>query len=525
MKEEFFSKFKDYNNELEKILEKKDFSKDSKNLLLSMFYKLEISYQDYSTVKRKVKSKQQYLEDILENIKKCNKIEIIKPGTLEFEELKKDNKQYTVDLKLKKIKVIDNELSLLASILELNDFKIYLDEQYNLIRNAFPYLLNFANDINNTEVLRDFNAFSWNTQINDINEINVNLIYENLRIALSLDIIEKLENTNEIIDVVKIIKDNLQEQYNEKTCSDFLNLIFKLSIMIYIRKSEIEKKRLLDEKKILYEELKQIKDKKSYINNIINSKKEASKKVKEIDLILNNKKLLLEEYEKRNKELSNYHKIFSISHLTEKLQKERNRLISKINEYNKKLEPLQYVKDKEYIQAEYNLLKEIDFNKDSDNTKLFYEFLEKLQIIFIKEILAKKIEDSDTKEELINLVYQIRYYCFIPYTENLKISDVEKIRKELNIIFALIIKKLYQLNFINTVSTNERCDIEIVKNIFNLKMISLQELYIELIQDKENEYYTINLYDEKETIEKSLNINLDFNKKDKIKLRRKVKLF
>ena len=54
MKEDIFSKFKDYNNELEKILENKDFSKDSKNLLLSMFYKLETSYSDYEIAKRKV---------------------------------------------------------------------------------------------------------------------------------------------------------------------------------------------------------------------------------------------------------------------------------------------------------------------------------------------------------------------------------------------------------------------------------------------------------------------------------------
>jgi len=60
MKEDFFSKFKDYNKELEKILEKKDFSKDVKNLLLSMFYKLEISYNDYFFVKRNCKSKQEY---------------------------------------------------------------------------------------------------------------------------------------------------------------------------------------------------------------------------------------------------------------------------------------------------------------------------------------------------------------------------------------------------------------------------------------------------------------------------------
>ena len=33
MKEDIFSKFKDYNNELEKILENKDFSKDSRNII------------------------------------------------------------------------------------------------------------------------------------------------------------------------------------------------------------------------------------------------------------------------------------------------------------------------------------------------------------------------------------------------------------------------------------------------------------------------------------------------------------
>ena len=63
MKEEIFSKFKDYNKELEKILEKKDFSKDTKNLLLSMFYKLDISYNDYSKVKRNTKTKAEYLEN------------------------------------------------------------------------------------------------------------------------------------------------------------------------------------------------------------------------------------------------------------------------------------------------------------------------------------------------------------------------------------------------------------------------------------------------------------------------------
>lgn len=290
-----------------------------------MFYKLESSYNDYEIVKRKVKTKQEYLENILNNIKQCNKIELIKPNTKEFFSFKEKNILYDVDLKLKRIKVIDNELYLLSAILELNDFKIYLGEEYNLIRNSFPYLLNTANDIANTEVLRDFNAFSWNTNTNEISNIDINLIYENIRIALSIDIIKILENTNEIVDLIEVIKENLESEYDKKTSEEFLKLLKKISIVIYTRKSPIEKKRLLEEKELIEEELSQIKDKKAYISNIIDEKLKLTHKVKDIDLILKDKDLLIKEYEERNKKLSTYNKIFSVSHLAEKLQKKEKK--------------------------------------------------------------------------------------------------------------------------------------------------------------------------------------------------------
>ena len=52
---------KDYNNELETVLEKKAFSIDAKNLLLSMLYKIEVGYKDYKTVKRDVTSKEGFI--------------------------------------------------------------------------------------------------------------------------------------------------------------------------------------------------------------------------------------------------------------------------------------------------------------------------------------------------------------------------------------------------------------------------------------------------------------------------------
>lgn len=522
MKEDIFSKFKDYNNELEKILENKDFSKDSKNLLLSMFYKLETSYSDYETVKRNVKTKQEYLENILENIKYCNSIVLIKPNTEEFEEFKNENKIFDVDLKLRKIRVIDNELDLLSSILELNNFKIYLDERYNLIRNSFPYILNTGNDMDNTEVLRDFNAFSWNINAKEIENIYVKLIYENLKFALSQNLIKKIEESSADFDLIKFIREDLEENNDKKTVDDFLNIIFKLSIIIYIEQSKIERKRLSEEYEVIEEDLETIKNKKEYINKIIDRKIELNKKIKSLDLILNNDELLVKEFNERNdNEL--YNKIFNIKNFEEKLKRDRDRTLQKIEESNKKLDPKQYIEDKNRIQDDYKLLKDINFEENADNKKILFKELKNLQKIFIEKIIPKKIEKLDTKEELINLLYQIRYYNFIPYDKEKAVYEEIELRKLSENVAEILLNKFYNLKIINTISTNKVNDINIIKQILFTKIINLEEIYIEII--KEEKSYKIYIYDDKDTLEVIQEIELEFNKKDRIKLKKQIKLF
>lgn len=522
MKEDIFSKFKDYNNELEKILENKDFSKDSKNLLLSMFYKLETSYSDYETVKRNVKTKQEYLENILENIKYCNSIVLIKPNTEEFEEFKNENKIFDVDLKLRKIRVIDNELDLLSSILELNNFKIYLDERYNLIRNSFPYILNTGNDMDNTEVLRDFNAFSWNINAEEIENIYVKLIYENLKFALSQNLIKKIEESSADFDLIKFIREDLEENNDKKTVDDFLNIIFKLSIIIYIEQSKIERKRLSEEYEVIEEDLETIKNKKEYINKIIDRKIELNKKIKSLDLILNNDELLVKEFNERNdNEL--YNKIFNIKNFEEKLKRDRDRTLQKIEESNKKLDPKQYIEDKNRIQDDYKLLKDINFEENADNKKILFKELKNLQKIFIEKIIPKKIEKLDTKEELINLLYQIRYYNFIPYDKEKAVYEEIELRKIIENVAEILLNKFYNLKIINTISTNKVNDINIIKQILFTKIINLEEIYIEII--KEEKTYKIYIYDDKDTLEVIQEIELEFNKKDRIKLKKQIKLF
>ena len=71
-KEKIFSKlkYKDYNNMLEQVLEKKDFSSTGKNLILSVLYKMERKYNDYKTVKREITDKEKILVNFINIVKK-----------------------------------------------------------------------------------------------------------------------------------------------------------------------------------------------------------------------------------------------------------------------------------------------------------------------------------------------------------------------------------------------------------------------------------------------------------------------
>ena len=96
-KNKIFSKFnlKNYNDELEEILETKVFSFDVKNLLLSMLYKIENAYKDYKSVKYEVLSINDIIEYIIKTISdKCFDIEFI---------LQEEDKKVVIDQKKGKI--------------------------------------------------------------------------------------------------------------------------------------------------------------------------------------------------------------------------------------------------------------------------------------------------------------------------------------------------------------------------------------------------------------------------------------
>ena len=80
MKKKLFSKFKDYNYILDKILEEKNFSEDATNLLLNMIYKIEVSYKDYAQIKGVFEKQNDFIDSVIKIVSdNCNQLLLVDP--------------------------------------------------------------------------------------------------------------------------------------------------------------------------------------------------------------------------------------------------------------------------------------------------------------------------------------------------------------------------------------------------------------------------------------------------------------
>ena len=170
------------------------------------------------------------------------------------------------------------------------------------------------------------------------------------------------------------------------------------------------------------------------------------------------------------------------------------------------------------------MLKDIEFEGNEDNSKILQKEMKKLQKIILDKMLPEIINKINTKEELIDYIYQIRYYNYIPYTKGKVLYEEKSLKPSIENLLNLLLTKLYKLKIINTLSNNEKNDIEIVKNIFYIRTINLEEIYLEL-KKKDTNLYELYILDGKDTLEVTKELNLEFNKKDRIKLKKQIKLF
>lgn len=511
-----FSKLniKDYNNELEKILDNKLFSLDVKNILLSMLYKIENAYKDYLVVKCEVMPKKDFIEYVLKIIKeKCFEIEFIKIDNDTAKEV--DNFNIEVDKAKGKIKCYPTEKSLLSAIWYMGEEKIEFEPIYDYTKDAIQEMLYLGNNINSVEIIRDFNGFSWDVVRKEIENIPYNIIYQSLVLLYGKEV-NNINISREVQDEEnkEKIEKEIFERKNAKA-DKFQNSMYEACMSVYLsrNKNEIKKiENVITEKQEL---LKLFQNKKEFVQKATEDKKRYNEQIEKIDKLVNNTTLLREEYIRRNEKLPNKQKIFSISHLAERLDKEREELLEKRKQCNKMIEPKEFVKEKEKIEKEIEFLNSFIDIENLENIKL-EESVIRYCNEFLKKI-GKKVQEIEEKSEILNWIYKIRYFCLIPFVGGKCLVDVKELKENFKKTLKQIIKKAQSLKVLDIFADTDALSYEILKELFKSRLINLENINI-MCKYQEGilsiEYYDGNI------LEKKFDIKVD-----NIKIKKKIKLF
>ena len=314
---------KDYNNELEKILEKKVFSENVKSILLSILYKLETSYRDYKQVKQDVVSKEELIESIINCVKNnCDEIKLIKPNSKESEIIGK--RTFLVEKKKKRIICYNIERKVLYCLAKISKRNKIIKDNYFIVNKTLSDLINVGACINQVEPLRDFNGYSWTTIPREIESIEHNLIYQNLLLLVGNEFMNNWINNNEfIIDYMELFNNRLEKLYGKKEVSELIELLKEISVYLEIKFDKKVEEKMLKQKKLVEKELEQMEDNEAFVEKVTEEKIKIINDIKIIDETINNKHLLEEEYEKRNEILPLEEKIFSMRILAKMMADER----------------------------------------------------------------------------------------------------------------------------------------------------------------------------------------------------------
>lgn len=374
---------KNYNNELEEVLEKKNFDENTKSLLLNILYKIETSYNDYETVKRDVETKDEFIENVINSVKNnCDEIKIIRFQSEENKIL--GTKTFLVEKKSKRIICYPIERKLFYCISKISKKETIINDKYFLLNKTLSELINVGSTINSVEVMRDFNGYSWTTLPREIESISHNLLYQNLRILVGNRFLnEWIKNKEYIIDYVELLNNRLKELYDAKKCKDFFSLLNELSILLAIKFNPKIKEQMKKEKKDLEERIKLISNNELFVEEITKEKIKLTKEIRNLDETINNKKMLQEEYEKRNENLPLNQKIFSLRILSKILTDEREEKIKNIEKLNELLKPKKFVEYKKDIKQKESYLKlvevkDIDAKIEKDLRRISNDFFRRL---------------------------------------------------------------------------------------------------------------------------------------------------
>lgn len=159
------------------------------------------------------------------------------------------------------------------------------------------------------------------------------------------------------------------------------------------------------------------------------------------------------------------------------LMVEREKCIKQIMEYNKKLDPRQLIK--QIKKNKVNNVAIFNYKEAIDNSETALDEIIKLQKMFLKgyKILAERLSG---KKEVLELLYEFRYYNLIPISKEELLKDNDELKADIESVQEFLIQKAMNEKLINSVNSNEYINNEILKNIFSLKIIKLENAEVNL---------------------------------------------
>lgn len=503
-----FSKLKDYNIELEDVLEDKYFSSNIKNLLLNMIYKIEISYADYYQVKRCVRNKEDLLNEFIEVIRLyCDNIKIVEPDSDQAKMLIRHKIQALTNEKERSILAYPTELSLLYAISDISP-KYFFVNQENPFKKLIQTALVNGYNLNNIEILKDFNGWSWDkSEIENGNYIN-NLIYQNLLIMFG----EKFLYEWRIYGSTR--KDFLEQAKKFiKLYTSNNNFIIDLYKVLYFNSNIKDRLIINEDLKIKKQTLKQMQDKEKFMQECKIKKEKIDKKIEKIELALEDDNVLEKKFIKENLKLPKEKQIKSLKKYKTLIEKEREKYLQEISSLSYIMQPANFTATK-------NLFQEVlEIYNCKDTLEQYLINLQKEFLFFIEKRLSK----IKNRDELIDIVCELRYYSKLKINENKTVLDFEEINEYYDKVLKKAITNLCKIGAMKIISMDINLNFEIIKYALDTKIINLEEIKIMLTTDKDG--LIIKVFD-KDIFEKQGRKKIEISKKTlEIKMNRKIKIF
>ncbi len=503
-----FSKLKDYNIQLEEVLDDKYFSSNIKNLLLNMVYKIEISYPDFYQVKRCVRNRDDLLNEIVEIIRLyCDNIKTVEPDSDQAKMLIRHKLQALTNEKERSILTYPTELALLYAISDISPKYFYINQENSLKKLIQNTLVNGYN-INNVEILKDFNGWSWDkSDIENDNYID-NLIYQNLLVILG----EKFLYEWRIYGSTR--RDFLQEAKKFiKLFTGNNNYFRDLYKVLYLNSSIKDRLVINDDLKLKKQKLKKMLDKENFLQSCKLKKEKLLIKVEKIDRALEDEKILEKNFIKANLKLPKEKQIKSYKKYRNLIIKEKEKYLEEISELSYILEPVNFTSTKNILQE---VLEVYNCKESLDECVIN---LQKEFLFFIEKKLSK-IKDRD---ELIDIICELRYYSRLKINKDKNVLDIEEINEYFDKVLKKAITNLCKIGAMKIISMDINLNFEIIKYALDTKIINIEEVKIMLITDKEG--LIIKVFD-KDIFEKQGRKKIEISKKTfEVKTNRKIKIF